>query len=333
VRRARPGDSRWTNLRATWRRMKSRPVGGARVRVRFLGAEAEAEADAEGHVQAYLLPEHRPDEGEPWAPADLELLDPAGRALGVRSVCPVLVPSRGAGYGVVSDVDDTVVQADVARLARMVADVVFGNAHTRMPFPGVASFFRALHRGLGTAPNPVFYVSNGPWNLYDAFVHFLELHDIPLGPVELRDWGPLRRELLSRPGPVHKKDAIRRIFETLPDLPFLLIGDSGEEDPEIYRDLVQEYPRRVLAVYIRDVSGDLLRRRRIVDLAEEVDAAGSALVLADDTVAAARHAADHGWIRPEALDVIAEETAVDARWRFRRPRSIVVEGGETRERR
>lgn len=311
--------------------MRSVEVSHAEVHASFLGSETEIEADERGHVHTWLVPCDPPADDTAWNPADLELLGPAGEPLGVRSACPVLVPPPAARFGVISDIDDTVVQTDVARLARLVADVVFGNAHTRMPFPGVASFFRALHRGVGVEPNPVFYVSNGPWNLYDVFVHFLELHEIPLGPVELRDWGSLRREMRTRPGPAHKKAAIRRIFETLPHLPFLLIGDSGEEDPEIYRDLVHEYPRRVPGVYIRDVCRDPLRSRRIADLAEEVDAAGSSLVLADDTLAAARHAADHGWIAGEALGEIAVETDADAGWRSTRHRAVVVEHGEARE--
>jgi phosphatidate phosphatase APP1 len=232
------------------------------------------------------------------------------------------VPSPAARFGVVSDIDDTVIQTDVARLLTMVADVAFGSAHTRAPFPGVAAFFRALHAGTGSAPNPVFYVSNGPWNLYDVFEHFLELRGIPPGPVELRDWGAPWREIRRVGRYEHKLESIRRIFRTLPDLPFILIGDSGEDDPEIYRDLVHEYPARVPAVYIRDVSRHPLRRGEIIRLAEEVSAAGSALVLADDTLAAARHAAEHGWIHASAVDEVRMESGYAGRGR-----ATLVEGG------
>jgi phosphatidate phosphatase APP1 len=206
----------------------------------------------------------------------------------------------------------------------MIADVAFGSAHTRAPFPGVAAFFRALHAGTGPEPNPVFYVSNGPWNLYDVFEHFLELRGIPPGPVELRDWGAPWREVRRVGRYEHKLESIRRIFRTLPELPFILIGDSGEDDPEIYRDLVREYPARILAVYIRDVSRNPLRRIEIANLAEEVSSAGSALVLAEDTLAAARHAADHEWIDPAAVHDVAAESASGHR-------AIVVEQGAERK--
>ena len=97
----------------------------------------------------------------------------------------------------------------------------------------------------------------------------------------------------------HKLTALRRIFATYPTLPFILIGDSGQEDPEIYRDVVHTYRGRVLAVYIRNVTPVLARTEKIGRLAEEVKEAGSVLLLSDDTLASAHHAAQHGWIRQE----------------------------------
>jgi phosphatidate phosphatase APP1 len=304
--------------------MRSREVPHARVVVRFQGSETEAVANGEGHIHTWLAPTTPPSADRLWHDVALEVLSPRTTGPG-RGETRVLVPSPAARFGVVSDIDDTVIQADVARLLSMVADVAFGSAHTRAPFPGVAAFFRALHAGTGAAPNPVFYVSNGPWNLYDVFEHFLELRGIPPGPVELRDWGSPWREVQRVGRYEHKLESIRRIFRTLPDLPFILIGDSGEDDPEIYRDVVHEYPARVLAIYIRDVSRDPLRRIEIANLADEVSAAGSALVLAEDTLAAARHAAGHEWIDPGAVhDVAAESLHAGAR------PATVVEGGTER---
>ena len=325
VGRADPADPWWRNLVRTYRRMQSDEVPGARVAVRLHGTDTEAQADSDGYFHTWLVPSVPPPLERSWHDAKVELVDPpSDRA---PAVAPVLVPHAVSRFGVVSDVDDTVIRADVARLARMVTDVAFGSAHTRTPFPGVAAFFRALHRGTGAAVNPVFYVSNGPWNLYDLFVHFLELQGIPLGPVELRDWGPPWREIRRIGRREHKTESIRRILQTFPDLPFLLIGDSGEEDPEIYRDLVREFPHRVPAVYIRDVSPDPLRKSAVEALADEVSAAGSSLVLAGDTLAAARHAADHGWIEPAAVDVVAADRDGRAGGA-----ATIVEGGEERTR-
>ena len=91
------------------------------------------------------------------------------------------------------------------------------------------------------------------------------------------------------------------------ELPFVLIGDSGQRDPEIYAQVVREHPGRVLAIYIRNVSHDPARRRAIEDLAVEVVEAGSTLLLASDSMAMARHAAEHGLIAPGALADVAGE--------------------------
>ena len=96
------------------------------------------------------------------------------------------------------------------------------------------------------------------------------------------------------------------------DLPFILIGDSGQHDPEIYRQIVEEHPGRVLAVYIRNVSRDPKRIREIEDLAKAVAGAGSSLVLAADSVAIAEHAVSLGLVSPETVsEVRNERTATD----------------------
>jgi phosphatidate phosphatase APP1 len=324
--RAERGDSRWRNLTRTWRSVMSREVPGARVAVRFTGSRTEATADAEGFVRSWLVPAVRPPPARLWHEAEIDVLDPTPQRSAPRRA-EVMIPSPAVPFGIVSDVDDTVVRTDVARPFRMAAAIALGNAYSRTPFPGVRAFFRALHLASAGPPRPIFYVSNGPWNLYDAFVHYLELQDIPPGPVELRDWGGLWDEARRSHRGEHKRAAIRRIFETFPTLPFVLIGDSSERDPEIYRELVHDFPHRVLAIYIRDVSPDPTRVKAIGALADEVTKAGSALVLADDTVVAARHAADHGWIDPASVDLVAEERS-DA---GKKPgETVIVEGGEER---
>lgn len=89
------------------------------------------------------------------------------------------------------------------------------------------------------------------------------------------------------------------------------MGDSAQEDPEIYADIVATHPGRILAVYIRSVRQHPEGSTAIRELAERVARAGSTLVLADDTLAAARHAVVHGWIRDETLGDIGEEKRAD----------------------
>jgi phosphatidate phosphatase APP1 len=182
-------------------------------------------------------------------------------------------------------------------------------ARSRVAFPGVAAFYKALHRGAsGAELNPMLYVSRAPWSLYEVLDEFFNLHGIPVGPILfLREWGLSLRHPLPRRAKGHKLALIRHMLSLYSDLPFILIGDSGQRDPEIYAQLVREYPRRVLAIYIRNVSRHPERPRAIEALAGEVVEAGSSLLLAADSFAMAEHAAGRGLISPEALSVIVEE--------------------------
>jgi phosphatidate phosphatase APP1 len=104
---------------------------------------------------------------------------------------------------------------------------------------------------------------------------------------------------------------IREIIEANPRLPFILIGDTSQKDPEIYAQIVKAYPGREMAIYIRNVDPNPERSAGIQALAEEVLKDGSTMVLADDSAAAARHAAEQGWIMPESLPVVDQEKAAD----------------------
>lgn len=302
-------DSAWANLGAMLRRFESDEVAGARVRVHFPGGSHEVQADDEGYFQAWFDPRPAFSSGGLWHEVRLELAHPVTEvAAPHRTTGRVLVPPREAAFGVISDIDDTVVRTEATQLVRMLRTVFLGNAHTRVPFPGVAAFYRALQRGAGTAAaNPVFYVSSSPWNLHDVLVEFLELRGIPDGPLMLRDWGVTATEILPTGHGEHKHAQIRRVMDLFPALPFILVGDSGQEDPEIYHRVVHDHPNRVLAVYIRNVTPHPERAEAIRALAREVEAAGSTLILNDDTLAAARHAAERGWILPEGLAEVERE--------------------------
>ncbi|MHB1294652.1 MAG: App1 family protein [Anaerolineae bacterium] len=313
-------DTVWRNLVSMYRRMESDEVPYARLVARFQDVEREVVADEEGYFDLWLEPT-KPLEGTPsttgefWPTVEFELVSPTARHQQgpVRATGQILVPAPTARYIVISDIDDTVIRTEAMHLLHMARIVFLGNAHTRMPFPGVAAFYRALYAGAGGSEhNPLFYVSSSPWNLYDLLEQFFQLNDIPIGPVLfLRDWGVTREELLPTKHRDHKLSIIRQMLEIYADMPLILIGDSGQHDPEIYAQVVRENRDRVIAIYIRNVVNNSRRADEIRKLAEEVVKAGSALLLADDTLAAARHAAEHGWISPEALTQIADEKAFD----------------------
>ena len=289
-------DTVWENLRNMVRRFASDEIAGARVRATFGGSEADAVADAEGFFDISLDLTAPPDAAESWHAVELKLLHPDSPGGGtVRSTGHVLVPAR-ARFAVISDLDDTVVHSGATNVMKMVWIVVRHNAHTRLPFPGVSAFYEALRQGPEDGlENPIFYVSSSPWNLYDLLEDFLDVHGLPAGPLFLKDWSPTT---LGKHHD-HKLGIIRTLLETYPDLPFVLIGDSGEKDPEIYRQAVAEHPGRIEVIYIRDVTSDE-RDAEVGKIAGEVARMGTTMVTVPDSSAAAEHAASIGLVSPDA---------------------------------
>ena len=298
----------WENLTNMYKRFESDEVPGARVRARFSNLEQEATTDGEGYFSfVFGLSNH--SDTRLWQEVDLELLDPLTRdGQSVRAAGQVMIPPATAKFGVISDIDDTVIYSNVTNKLKLILTVALLNERTRMPFKGVAAFYRALQEGeSGSENNPIFYVSKSPWNLYTLLVEFLKIHGIPKGPLFLRDLGS------NQPSPQanHKMSRIEMILNCYPHLPFILIGDSGEQDPEIYRDVVKAFPDRIRAIYIRSVNPDPSRIAAIDKLIEEVRETRSQLILAPDTEFAAAHAAAEGMISTGAMAEVRSEKHID----------------------
>ena len=302
----------WENIVDMYRRFASKEIPGARLRVRAAGADFEARTDHEGYFDLRITPVEPLPLEKVWHEVELELLEPRveGQEV-VRAVGHVLVPPPKTEFGIISDVDDTIVRTGATDPLTMARIVVLNNPHTRLPFEGVAAFYTALRKGPdGEGYNPLFYVSSSPWNLYDLLIDFMNINGIPLGPLFLRDVG-LEPDRLIKSGHLeHKMKQIRTILDTHPDLQFVLIGDSGQEDPEIYREVVRTYPGRIKAIYIRDVTLEE-RATAIRLLVKELAVDNVELVLAADTVAAATHAADRGLIHAGALPDIRAKRRKD----------------------
>lgn len=306
-------------LATFYRRLASRGFGDAVVEARYGGVRQRAVTDRNGYFELSLdLGEVLAPEQRPLPKVRLELIEPGTRIEeGSERWAEVLVPSRRARFGVISDIDDTVVLTGVANWAVMLYRTMVSEAGGRVAFPGVAAFYRALAEGAGAEGNPLFYVSRSPWSLYPVLEEFFEDNRLPDGPVLfLRDWGVTPRHPLPQRAPAHKEDIIREILETYPSLPFILIGDSGQHDPEVYLEVVARHPGRVMAIYIRNVSRGSKRPEAIRALSREAARAGVAFVLTRDTRSWAEHAADQGWIRPEALESVEREKRRESRRRL-----------------
>lgn len=306
-------DSLRSNLVNTLKRIESDPLAGATVRVTIGTDTRVINCDNEGFFREWIDLENPISPTEPWQKSSFELLSPLRKGHGAVTATGLhQIPSGSPSFGVISDLDDTVIQSRITSFLQAVRTVMLGNARTRLPFPGVAAFYQALEKGGdGNRNNPIFYVSSSPWNIYDIISDFMDIQRIPSGPILLRDWEIKISALSSGRLKTHKEPLIREILDLYPGMPFILIGDNSQRDPEIYRSILDAYPNRILAIYIRNVEKNPERAAALNALSNEVLAAGSTLVLADDTYTAAQHAAEQGWITAQSLPAIKEEKKAD----------------------
>jgi Uncharacterized conserved protein len=305
-------DSKLTNLLNTYRRVDSDPAPYADLSIEYEGINSSIKADDEGFFGDWIETRDAKARDE-WVKYDARLITPRPPETDtVKTSGEVLIPPASARLCIISDIDDTVIQSRVSNFLQAARTVILGNARTRLPFPGVSAFYDALRAGAsGDEKNPVFYVSSSPWNLYDLITEFMDIQKMPKGPLLLRDWDIGFSALSSSRHFEHKGVAISSILQLYPNLKFILIGDSSQQDPEIYRRTVEDFPGRIAAIYIRDVNHDAARSAAIAQLAEEVVASHSALVLCEHTLDAAKHAVERGWIQQDALSTIGEEKRAD----------------------
>src|SRR5690554_6109286 len=211
----------------------------------------------------------------------------------------IVIPSETAKFGVISDIDDTILHTGLTSRFkwRVVKNTIFKRAEKRIPLEGAADFYTQLHNGkTGSDCNPIFYVSHGPWNLYGYLELFLGTHNFPKGPILLRDFGnPLtkifqRQEKKEKP---EKQREILNILKTYPKLSFILIGDSGEHDPDIYIEIAEAHPERILAIYMRSVN-HRKRMIRVKGLFKEYETVP--VLLVENSYEAIKHAQQMGFL-------------------------------------
>ena len=313
-------DDWWTNLTMMYRRFESDECPGVAVAIESDGARLRTVTGREGYFDVEVAGEAgaKADNGDGWRSVRLSLPEAHETALTGASgsgaevaaseigtvVGSVLQPSPEAEFGVISDIDDTVLFTGVTDLATMARLTFLHSARMRKPLPGVASLYQALQSGSrtnGPAINPVFYVSSSPWNLFDLLVEFLELNDIPLGPILLRDFG-FSAESLSFGDHSHKRTKAEQIMAAYPSLRFVLIGDSGQQDASLYADIAEQQPDRIAMILIRDVDPNVatLHDSRVEPSRRKAAEAGVALHVIEDSAQAADHLKRAGLLAADA---------------------------------
>jgi len=291
-------ESKWRNLQQSYSRFETDEVPHVLVQANVNDECYQTHSDSEG----YFVFEFPTPSNANAGTFDIALSLPERSSEHSSSIGTVHVPNNTAKFGVISDIDDTILETNATSLLKMMRLTLLESSRTRLAFSGVGNFYSALHQGV----NPLFYVSSSPWNLYDFLVDFMQLNKLITGPLFLRDFGVDQSKFIAGPHTTHKLDQIRKILSTYPDLPFILIGDSGQDDPEIYATVVNEFPEQILSCYIRDVSG-AVRDKKVRTTIQSLKKHQTDMLLVPDTLAAAVHAASRGWISEKDVEVIKSD--------------------------
>ena len=301
------------NIWAMVKRFASDEIPGVRIKATFKDIEKIVETGEDGMFTFDFEIKDTPIDPSGWDKVHFELLDEVISDQGkIEAIGSVMFPPEENSFGVISDVDDTFLVSHSTNSLKKLRLMLLKNARTRMPFIGVVAFYQALHCDKNAQSfNPIFYVSSSEWNLYDLLVDFCDKQQIPRGPFLLKHLKTNFAQLFKSGGGshLHKLEKIRNIFNTFEKTNFVLIGDSGQHDAEIYDQIALEYPDRIIVIYIRDVKSS--RHFAVKSISQRLAQKGISMLLVEDTEAAAEDAVQRGLIHRTSLESIRRAKLVE----------------------
>ncbi len=229
------------------RRLTAPNWEGAQVDVSFQGVTATVKSGHDGNFEVNL----QPLKGTSF-PAGFAVAE--AKVAGVSAQTRVEVVPDTTPFLVISDFDDTLAITQVVKPVKLMESAFLKDSDTQQVVPGMAAFYGCLK----TPGTPAFaLVSGSPVQFVPRISTFLTRNAFPSFGMYLRDLGPTT---LSG----YKQPALRRLMTQFSQ-PVVLVGDSGEKDPEVYEQIREEFPGRVKAIYIRD-AGRTEDKERFTDM-------------------------------------------------------------------
>ena len=224
-----------------WRSFTATAMSDAPVTIVIDGTKYEAYTDRGGVLDVKLSIDLDPGMHE------VIMYVPGSRAVATS----VYIVPESQKLGVIMDVDDTVMVTMLPRPLVAAWNSFILDEHARIPTPGMAVMTDRIRRSHPDAP--FMYLSTGAWNVVPTVRSFLERSGYPAGGFLMTDFGPSNTGWF-RSGPEHKRRELRRLARMFPHVRWLLVGDDGQHDPEIYAEFAREFPQCVAGIAIRSLS-------------------------------------------------------------------------------
>jgi len=221
---------------------------GKEMTANIAGREYALPPSAEnGHFEATLLiPETDIDQYAAGEYLNYELVTPGSGTTEYAGEVRLVEP---AGLSVISDIDDTVKISNVTDHKRLLEYAFLLDFEAA---PGMSG----LYRDWMTDNVSFHFVSSSPWQLYEPLTEFLDRDKFPWATLSLKAVRFRDETLfdLFKKGTETKPAIIERILTEYPGRDFILVGDSGEQDPEVYAGLLRKFPDQIRRAYIRNVT-------------------------------------------------------------------------------
>ncbi len=232
--------------------------GGKTFKLTIWKEQALGPSGDNGHLDTKLALQRRGDGEEPetfWLGYSAILPPGDQREFDGDALFP-----GSAGLSVISDIDDTIKISDVTDKKALLANTFL------KPFEA-ASGMVTTYRRLAGAGAVFHYVSSSPWQLYPALREFMDASEFPLGSFHLKLFRLNDESFLNlfKSSRESKPPIIEALLDAYPQREFILIGDSGEHDPEIYGEIARRHPERIRHIYIRKVTPETTKDDRYRD--------------------------------------------------------------------
>ena len=176
----------------------------------------------------------------------IEVVLPQGDTRTFRGHALVVPPE---GVSVISDIDDTVKISNVTVRAKLMDETFFKDFAA---VPGMAP----LYAGWARQGMSLHFVSSSPWHLYAPLNEMLGQAGFPAATLDLKQIRLKDSSILDlfKDASKTKPPAIEALLAAYPRRRFVLVGDSGELDPEVYAGIVRKHPGRIVQILIRNVT-------------------------------------------------------------------------------
>ncbi len=238
-------NSWWTNTKRTLKLFQSKGVTKQKGKASLAGETFKFQTDHEGYFEIHLEQRQIARLNIPsthWEPIEYSFED-------VNEVFQgkALVANSSTRLGLISDLDDTVLRTNVYQKKRTIFQAIIGNAHRKKVIPGARAFLQSF----SINQYPLVYVTRSPYELYPRVSKVFDLNDCPSGPLLMRRYNKDGKFGEKNPLTGQKYRMIKQVLQDAPNFPWVLVGDSSEQDTSIYLKLANEFPKQIAAIFIR----------------------------------------------------------------------------------